>query len=338
MSIGISGFSTGQMFALQANPGTLATTGFMLLPAEDSSGLTPGQVYIDRNPAYGLRTQASGMHTRDHTMPGGDLASWAVGIDGTSLALLHNLRMFFQNYSIANSATGIGSHAWTFTPRAQNGTALDAYDLYTVVNITGLAGDRNEHYRDCISMKMAGAWSPGSPLSIKQTIQSMDITQDGTPAGWGGAATELKVMNASSLCFTAEVDGSSYTLYPSSFGFDWDMNAEDIVGACTSSGRARMTPGNFTGNSTLTLPRNNDMYALAETNGDVAGTLTVRLRPSGNYTTGSLGTYTGDIKMYGKYMRPDKPSGPGGDITGDLEFHVQDVSWLQYSDVGSSIL
>ena len=287
MSIGISGFSTGLMFAKQATDGTLATTGFMLLPAEDASGLTPGQVYIDRSPAYGLRTQASGMHTRDHTMPGGDMPSWAVGIDGTSLALIHNLRMFFQNYSIANSATGIGSHAWTFTPRAQNGTALDAYDLYTVVNVTGLAGDRNEHYRDCISMKMAGAWSPGSPLSIKQTIQSMDITQDGTPAGWGGAATELKVMNASSLCFTAEVDGSSYTLYPSSFGFNWDMNAEDIVGACTSSGRARMTPGNFTGDSTLTLPRNTDMYALAETNGDVAGTLTVRLRPSGNYTTGT---------------------------------------------------
>jgi len=116
------------------------------------------------------------------------------------------------------------------------------------------------------------------------------------------------------------------------------MNAEDIVGACTSSGRARMTPGNFTGNSTLTLPRNTDMYALAETNGDIAGTLTVRLRPSGNYTTGSLGTYTNDIKMYGKYMRPDKPAGPGGDVTGDLEFHVQDVSWLCYSDLGSSIL
>jgi len=338
MSIGIAGFSTGIMFALQANDGTLATTGFMLLPSEDASGLTPGQVYLDRNPSYGVRTQASSFHTRDHTMPGGDMASWAVGIDGTSLALIHNLRMFFQNYSIADSITGIGSHAWTFTPRAQNGTALDAYDLYTVVNITGLAGNTNEHYRDCMSMAMAGAWSAGDALTIKQTIQSMAITQDGTPSGWGNAATELKVISAPTLCVTAAVDGSTYSLYPSALSWNWTYNAEDIVGACSTDGRARITPAHFSGEASLTIPRNSDMYAIAETNGNIAGTLTLALRPSGNYATGLLGTYTNDITMYGKFLRPDKPSGPGGDITGDLQLHVQDVSWLMYSDLGSSVI
>ena len=86
MSVGIAGFQTGMMFAKQATSGTLATTGFMLLPMEDNDSLTHGQAYIERNPAYGQRTQASGMHTRDHTMPGGDMGAVAMGMDGTSLA------------------------------------------------------------------------------------------------------------------------------------------------------------------------------------------------------------------------------------------------------------
>ena len=336
MSIGIAGFSTGCMFALQTTDGTVATTGFMLLPAEDASGLTAGQAYIERNPSYGVRTQSSSFHSRGNTMPGGDLSSWAVGIDGTSLALIHQLRMFFQNYSISASAIGIGSHAWTFTPRAQNGTALDSYDLYTVVNVTGLASTTNEWYRDCIGVAMAGAWSAGDTLTIKSTVQSMAISQAGTPTGWGGAATALKVLDASTIGVTVGVDGSTYTMYPSALSWNWTYNAEDIVGA--GSDRARITPAHFSGDASLTVPRNSDMYAIAETNGDVAGTLTLALRPSGTYSTGGTGTYTNNIVMYGKFLRPDKPSGPGGDITGDLQLHVQDVSWLLYSDVGSSII
>ena len=338
MSIGIAGFSTGVMFAKQANAGTLATSGFMLLPAEDTGGLSAGQVYAERNPSYGMRTQASSMHSRDYTMPGGDMANWAVGIDGSSLALLHMLRMFFQNYSIISGTGQIGSHAWEFTPRPQNGDSLSDYDLYTVVNITGLSGNKNEWYRDCMSMAMAGDWSPGNPLTGKQSIQSMAYSHAGTPSGWGSAADDLKVITAPTLCTQVTVDGSTYQLYPSAVKWKWTLNAEDIVGACSDSGRARMTPCHFSGEATLTIPRNSDLYAIVETNGDIAGTIALNLRPDGNYTTGAMGTYTGNIRMYGKFLRSAMPSGPGGDVTDDLVMHVQDVSWLQYSDLGSSAI
>ena len=124
MSTGIAGFQTGVMIAKQATSGTLATTGFMLLPAEDNDSLTHGQTYLDRKPTYGNRTQASSMHTRDYTMPGGDLPAWALGMDGTSLALIHMCRMFFQNYSITDGTAAIGSHAWAFTPRASHSGLL----------------------------------------------------------------------------------------------------------------------------------------------------------------------------------------------------------------------
>ena len=333
MSVGIAGFQTGVMMAKQSAAGTLATTGFMLLPAEDNDSLTHGQEYIDRNPTYGNRTQASGMHTRDYTMPGGDMPAVALGMDGTSLAFLGLCRLFFQNYSIASSATGIGSQAWTFTPRSSNPTTLGGYELYTVAKVTGLAGDRNEYYRDCVATGLAGEWSAGEALTLKPTIQSMAHSFGGTPTGWGGAATDLKIISASALCVTAGVNGTDYTPYPSSLNFNFEYESEDIPGACTN--RARITLGAFSGEASLTVPRNTDLYNIVETNGDIAGTLTLALRPSGSYDTGSQGTFTSNLTMYGKYLRNDNPAGPGGDITADLEFHVQDVSWTTYSDLGS---
>jgi hypothetical protein len=336
MSTGIAGFQTGVMIAKQATSGTLATTGFMLLPAEDNDSLTHGQTYLDRKPTYGNRTQASSMHTRDYTMPGGDMPAWAIGIDGTSLALLAVCRLFFQNYSIANSATGIGSHAWTFTPRSTNPSTLASYELYSVAKVTGQSGNANEWYRDCVGVGLAGAWSAGEALTLKPTIQSMAYSLAGTPSGWGGNATDLKVIGASTLCVTASTNGTDYTTYPSSLSFNFAYEAEDIAGACTN--RARITLGDFSGEASLTVPRNSDLFNIVETNGDIAGTLAIRLRPSGTYDTGSQGTYTSNLYMYGKYLRNDNPAGPSGDITADLEFHVQDVSWTTYSDLGSAAI
>lgn len=336
MSVGIAGFQTGVMFAKQAASGTLATTGFMLLPAEDNDSLTHGQSYIDRNPTFGNRTQASTMHTRDYTMPGGDLPAVALGMDGTSLAFLNLCRLFFQNYSIASSDTGIGSHAWTFTPKSSNPTTLGGYDLYTVAKVTGLAGNTNEYYRDCVATGLTGAWSAGEPFTLKPTIQSMAYSFGGTPSGWGGAATALKTISASTLCVTASVNGTDYTPYPSSIDFNLMFEAEDIAGACTN--RARITLGAFSGDASMTVPRNTDLFNIVETNGDIAGTIAIRFRPSGTYDTGSQGTYTSNLYLYGKYLRNDNPAGPGGDITADLEFHVQDASWTTYSDLGSSAI
>lgn len=337
MSVGIAGFQTGVMFAKQATSGTLATTGFMLLPAEDNDSLTSGQNYIDRRPTFGNRTQPSGMHTRDYTMPGGDMPGWALGMDGTSLAFLHLCRMFFQNYSIASSDVGIGSHAWTFTPRSTNPSALSSYELYTVVGVTGLADDsKNAWYRDCVAVGMAGDWSAGDALTLKNTIQSMAISYDGTPSGWGGTADDLKVIGAASLCVTASVNGTDYTMYPSSVSWNFSYNADDIPGACTN--RARITLGDFSGDASLTVPRNSDLYNLVETDGDIAGTLALKFRPSGTYDTGGQGTFTSDLTIYGKYLRNDYPTGPSTDVTADLQFQVQDVSWTTYSDLGSAAI
>jgi len=336
MSTGIAGFQTGVMFAKQATSGTLATTGFMLLPAEDSDSLTHGQTYLDRKPTYGNRTQASYMYTRDATMPGGDLPAWALGMDGTSLALLHMCRMFFQNYSITSGTASVGSHAWAFTPRSANPALLSSYDLYTVAKVTGLTGNANEWYRDCVGVAMAGAWSAGEALTLKTTIQSMDFSLAGTPSGWGGTATNLKVIGAPSLCVTASTNGTDYTTYPSSVGFNLMFETEDIAGACTN--RARITTGQFGGDASLTVPRNSDLFNIVETNGDIAGTIALAFRPSGTYSTGASGTYTSNLLIYGKFDRNDSPAGPSGDITADLQFHVCDAAWTVYSDLGSAAI
>lgn len=335
MSVGIAGFSTGIAIAKQATAGTLATTGFAILPAEDSDSLTHGQTYRDRGAAYGLRTQPASFYARDATMPGGDMPSWALGMDGSSSALLAISRMFFQSYTIATAA-GVGTFLWTFAPHAANKAALSSYETWTLAKVTGLAGDTNEWYRDCMAVAMAGNWAPGEALTIKPTIQSLAFSHAGTPSGWGAAPTALKTIGAPNLGVAAHVTGSVYTLYPSAVSWNWTYNAEDIAGAGVN--RARITYGNFSGDCSLTVPRNSDLYAAVETYGGTIGTIAIALRPTGNYASGGAGTLTADLYMYGMFNRLDKPAGPGGDITDEMTMKVQNVSFQVYSDIGSAAI
>lgn len=333
MSLGLAGFHTGVAIAKQTGAGTVATTGFVFLPAEDADSLDYGQSYIQRNPAYGLRTNPAEFHRRDAILPGGQLPSWAVGFGGTSLELITMLRAFFQNYSITDAGGGSSGYTWEFSPLTTNKAALGNYETYTVSKVTGLSGTRNVYFRDCLGVGLDLSWSSGDLLKAKLGVQAITTSIDGTPSGWGSVPTVLNTIGAAEQTWYLYINSGTHTLYPSDTSSSWNFAAPDITTA-GGTNRGRITPGVFSGNCTLTVPRNGDLWQALEDAGDAYGTLRCALTPS-TTIDGTIAT-TSNIYMYGKCLRAAMPAGPAEDVTDTLEMNVHAVKWSLLSAVGSS--
>lgn len=336
MSIGLAGFHTGVAIAKQGTNGTAATTGYVFLPAEDADSLDYGQTYIQRNPAYGLRTNPGEFHRRDYYLPGGQLPSWAVGFDGSSVALLTLLRAFYQNYTITDAGGGSSGYTWGFSPLTANKAGIANYETYTVSKVTGLSGTRNIYYRDCIGVGLDLSWSAGDVLKAKLGVQSISTTINGTPSGWGSVPTVWRTIGAAEQVWTLFNAGGTFTLYPSDVSSSVSFAAPDIAAAGVGY-RARITPGVFSGNCTLTVPRNGDMWQAIEDAGDVLGTLRCVMSPASTFISGTIAAI-GTAFWFGKLLRTPMPAGPTEDVTDSLELNVHNHTWSVLSAVGSAAI
>jgi hypothetical protein len=337
MSIGLAGFHTGVAIAKQGTNGTAATTGFVFLPAEDADSLDYGQSYIQRNPAYGLRTNPGEFHRRDYYMPGGQLPSWAMGFDGSSVALLTLLRAFYQNYTITDAGGGSSGYTWAFSPLTANKSSIASYETYTVSKVTGLSGTRNIYYKDSIGVGLDLNWSAGDVLKAKLGVQSISTSISGTPSGWGAVPTVWRTIGASEQAWSLYISTGTFTLYPTDISSSVNFAAPDIAGAGLGY-RARITPGIFSGNCTLTVPRNADVWQAIEDAGDVMGTFVCTLSPAATYTSGTLNAITATARWFGKLLRDPMPAGPSEDVTGALEMNVHNHTWSVLSAVGSAAI
>lgn len=337
MSIGMAGFQTGVAIAKQGVNGTAATTGYVFLPAEDNDSLDYGQNYIDRSPAYGLRTKPAEFHRRDYIMPGGQLPSWAVGFGGSSVELLTVLRCFYQNYTITDAGGGSSGYTWAFSPLTTNKASLANYETYTVSKVTGLTGTRNVYYRDSLGIGLDESWSAGDVLKMKLGVQSITTSIAGTPSGWGAAPTTLRTIGASEQAWYLYINSGTHTLYPTDLSSSVNFAAPDIAGAGLGY-RARITLGDMSGNCTLTVPRNSDVWQALEDAGDAYGTIRRVLSPASTYVTGTLNAITANTYWYGKLLRDPMPAGPSEDVTGPIEMEVHNYTWSLLSAVGSAAI
>ncbi len=332
MSIGNGAWQTDLRIGKQASAGTVAGTMYSL-DMEDSGGLSKGQTYIDRRPAYGGRTATSGMHKSDVYFPGGAMPSWAVGIDANARELLMLLEMFYQNSSFGTGG-GTAPNSFTFTPMTTQPANLAATELYSVQQVTAASPDGyDEQYLDCVASQQEISWSVGNPFTIKNTIQALS-SSDLNLSAPDGAAANIPILGASEIAFSLTLNGSSYTLYPDSFSMTTDNNMGDHGGAGAAS-RNRFTFGILSGEMTLNLPRNADLGKIRAEASDLVGTLAVALRPStGSYVAGD-GSLATDMTVYVQFPRMDFEVGGEGDLTNELAGSVLGASpaWVVYTDL-----
>ena len=333
MSIGNAGWQTEVRIGKQSAAGTVADTMYSL-DVEDEGGLTKGQQYIDRRPAYGGRTATSAMHRADVYFPGGDMPSWAVGIDNNARELLMLLEMFYQQSSFGTGG-GTAPNSFTFTPMTTQPVNLAATELYTVQAVTAAStSGYDEQYLDSVASKQEVSWSVGNPFTVKNTIQSLTETDVDLTAP-DGAAANIAVLSASEIAFSLTINGTAYTLYPDSFSLTADSNMADHAAAGAAS-RNRFTFGHFTSELSLNLPRNADLGKIRDEAADNVGTLAIALRPSSG-TYAASGTLATDLPVYCQFTRPDFPAGGEGDLTNELAGTVLGASpeWVVYTDLTS---
>ena len=330
MSIGNAAWQTEIRIGKQAGAGTVAGTMYSL-DIEGEDGLTKGQNYIERRPAYGGRVATSGMRKSDVYLPGGDLAPWAVGMDSDAREILMMMEMFYQN-SAFGSGGGTAPNSFTFTPITTQPAAVGSCELYSIQKVTAAStSNYDEQYLDCVASSLAWEWSVGNPLTITPGVQALSFSEVNlsTP---DGAAANLPIVGASELAYSLTIAGTEYTLSPDSFSLSEDNNMGDHS-AAGAAARNRFTFGHYSGEFSVNVPRNSDYGKIRNEAGDNVGTLAVAIRPStGTYTSGG-GTLAGDLTAYVQVNWQDMAAGGEGDMTGEIAGTVLSTSYLQYTDL-----
>lgn len=327
MSKTTMGWETWMQFAEQSAQGSVGTTWYTYdTDAADSMGMN--ETPIERVGITGNRTPHESSVRRGHYLPGGGLGPYpfAMGTDSQPLLLL--LNNHFQGSSFGTGG-GTTPCTYTFTPPA---TQIDtgSYQYLSFQKDTGLAG-AGEQFLDCIINELTGNWAVDSQYyTITPTdVKALSAGTVSTITGDGTSVT-LGYYTTGDISFTWQ----GTTIYPTSFS--WTSNNGIPEGQAASvRGRKRVSLGDFTGNLSMNMGRDEDfdVWFVDQFGGGTAGTMVM----SGTLPT-SYGTLLGgeaihfDHTFYADVMPPAQPTGQG-EIIDSVEFKLLDHSLAIPSDL-----
>lgn len=310
-----------------ADPGAWYT-----LQLEAADSLSFGPVMLDRNPTYGARTRPEESYKLDHELPAGNIGDWALKMDENNRGLLMLLDLFYQRSAVVSGGTAAPDD-WTFQPLGTY-TDHDSLHLYGIRKVVGDGGTRDEKYLDCIGNSLAWSWSAGNAFTLGVGINSLTAEYDAAAAAdgtFGGV-----VLTAPEITPKLIINGTTYTIYPSAMSGNESNNLIDAPSA-SSAQRQRHVVGGFTGDVSLTLPRNQMLSKIEDAvDNYYTGTLQILFQPStGTYTSGGGTLYA----RYQTYIRFDKPAPPVGgdgelmlDVTGQI---VGSSTWSIKSELAT---
>ena len=316
-------------FGVQSGQGTAAGTWYTY-DADGPDSLTMGEVPVDRASIHGNRTRPVQTYRKGHYMPGGALGAYPFHMGTESPELMALLHGHFGTYAVA-SGGGTAESTFTFAPiKAQVATA--SWPYLTFQKDTGIAG-AGEQYLDTAIDQLAGAWAVDNEYyAITPTVKALSGGTEGTITGNGTAISDGFFQTAD-ISFT----WNGTVIYPTSF--DWTgMNAMPDGMAASNRGRTRMNIGDYTGNASLSGPREDDWDAwfIDHYGAGTAGTMVM----SGTLAT-SYGTLLGggairfDHTFYLAVNPVNQPTGQGGELVDSVAFTLLDHSLVMYSDATS---
>ena len=331
MSMGHGVWETSIAIGLQDTVDEVASD-LYLLKIDGSDSLTFGAQMMDRSPTYGNRLRPEQAYRKDTELPAGALGPWALRMDEDNRGLLMTLDMFYQRYNIISGGT-LAADDWTFQAIGTY-NAIASMHLYSVRKAIADGDGDYEIYVDAIANGLSHSWSTGNGWAITPDIQSLTATV-GTNATTGTDFGGI-VLDTPEISPTMEINGTSYILYPSAISINESNNMPDASAAGVAQ-RPRLVIGNYSGDLSMTLPRNTFTGKVKDAyDADYTGTFKVAFRPSsGTYSTGG-GTLAADYTAYVKLDIPPNPAGGDGEamfeLTGQL---VQAATWLVKSDLSS---
>lgn len=328
MSTQHGGWETWIRFGSQSAQGTAATA-WHTYDTDAGDSLAMNEAPIDRVGITGNRTRHESSYRKGHYLPGGGLGAYpfAMGTDSNPLLLL--LDNHFQNYSFGTGG-GTAPCTYTFTPSASQ-IDTGSYQYLTFQKDTGIAG-AGEQYLDCITEELTGNWAVDAQYyTITPTIKALSggttstITGDGTAVGLGFYTTDT-------ISFT----WNGTTIYPTSFSWTGKNNTPEGQ-AASVRGRKFHSIGNYTGNASLNMSRDDDfdLWFIDEFGHGTAGTLVM----SGTLAT-TYGTLLDgnpihfDHTFYLDVNPPTQPTGQG-EIVDSVEFLLLSHSLVMPSDLDS---
>ena len=326
MSEATHGWETWIRFAKQAGQGTVGSTWFTY-DSDGADSLTQGEAPINRTGITGLRKPVAGAYRRGHYMPGGALGAYPFNMGTESTPLLLLLRNHCGSYAVA-SGGGTVESTFTFTPlTAQVATADWPYLSWQ--KDTGIAG-AGELYLDSWTDELAINWAVDSQYTtLTPTIKALSggttqtITGDGTglTAGFFDAATISVTWNGTAI-------------YPTAIDWTSQNNTPDGI-ASSVRGRKRLSIGDFTGNVTLSMPRDSSFntWFVDQYGNATQGTLTI----SGTLSTDYGTTLSSDALSFGltSYLMVNpvtQPTGQG-ELIDSVVFTMNDWSLSVVSDL-----
>lgn len=322
------GWESWIQFGSQTAQGTAATV-WHTYDSDAGDSLAMNEAPIERTGITGNRTMPESDYRRGHYLPGGALGPYpfAMGTDSQPLLLL--LYNHFQGSSFGTGG-GTAPCVYTFTPAAAQ-IDTGSYQYLTFEKDTGIAGAA-EQYLDCITDEITGAWAVDQQYyTITPTIKALSGGTVTTVTG-DGTAVSLGFYDTNSLSFTWQ----GTTIYPTSISWTGQNNIPEGQ-AASVRGRKRFSIGDYTGNFSLNMGRDEDfdLWFIDEFGAGTCGTMVM----SGTLAT-SYGTLLGgtqihfDHTFYLSVEPSTQPTGQG-ELVDAVSFKLLDHSLKIESDLDS---